>query len=204
MTIEGLDFSYTAVKGAKALEGITLTIPRGRTTAVVGESSSGKSTLGRFARTRFAHHGRCTRAIGKRPLKPWPYGRNFFIGGATTRSAVVRRTAKANVCNHQIATRNEGFLNLDTIHGHDALGHLETPPSSDHACATIATPISPRGSGQKPRQVVTSTQWSAHPKHNPVLAPSLWPHHNHNPFAIVLGPNTCKYMRNSFFLNASS
>jgi peptide/nickel transport system ATP-binding protein len=46
MTIEGLDFSYGR-NGAKALEGITLTIPRGRTLAVVGESGSGKSTLGR-------------------------------------------------------------------------------------------------------------------------------------------------------------
>ncbi|TWI31552.1 ABC transporter ATP-binding protein [Paracoccus sulfuroxidans] len=46
LTIQGLNFSYGKA-GPKALEGIDLTVPRGRTLAVVGESGSGKSTLGR-------------------------------------------------------------------------------------------------------------------------------------------------------------
>jgi peptide/nickel transport system ATP-binding protein len=68
MTIEGLDFSYGR-KGAKALEGITLTIPRGRTLAVVGESGSGKSTLGRvIAGLNVPTAGRIT--LDGQPLPP--------------------------------------------------------------------------------------------------------------------------------------
>jgi cobalt/nickel transport system ATP-binding protein len=43
--LEAEDISYAYEDGTRALKGVTLRIPRGRTTAVLGGNGAGKTTL---------------------------------------------------------------------------------------------------------------------------------------------------------------
>lgn len=71
--MQDVTFSYPARPDAPVLQGVTLFIPRGRTTALVGRSGAGKSTIAALL-SRFYEPQEGSIYLGSQPVHDFPRG----------------------------------------------------------------------------------------------------------------------------------